>query len=148
MKISNCAEDQTRPLSLQNRSRCSPTTLRSKALKNAAVRRRCTAKRAAAETAADDGVAGETAPGTLKTEGTPPANFRGLVLGCIEAKFCKKKNAFENPRRDLQNAFLCRSMQISKIAFFFKKCSNFALNIAEKCENVQKFKILLNFKTC
>ena len=59
MKLSNCAEDQTRPLSLQNRSRCSPTTLRSKALKNAAVRRTCATKRAAAETAADDGVAGE-----------------------------------------------------------------------------------------
>ena len=23
-------------------------------------------------------------------ENPPPSNFRGLVLGCIEAKFCKK----------------------------------------------------------
>ena len=34
------------------------------------------------------------------------ANFRGLVLGCIEAKFCKKY-ALESSRRDLHNALLC-----------------------------------------
>ena len=34
-------------------------------------------------------------------------NFRGFVLGCIEAKFCKKKYAFESSRRDLHNALLC-----------------------------------------
>ena len=29
------------------------------------------------------------------------ANFTGLVLGCVEAKFCKKIYAFESSRRDL-----------------------------------------------
>ena len=35
------------------------------------------------------------------------ANVKELVNGCIEAKFCKKKYALENSRRDLNNALLC-----------------------------------------
>ena len=34
-----------------------------------------------------------------------PLNLTGLVLGCIEAKFCKKY-AFESSRQDLHNALL------------------------------------------
>ena len=34
------------------------------------------------------------------------ANLKGLVLGCIGAKFARKY-AFESSRRDLHNALLC-----------------------------------------
>ena len=37
------------------------------------------------------------------------ANFRGLVLGCIETKFCMSY-AFEGSRRDLPNALLCTAL--------------------------------------
>ena len=52
------------------------------------------------------------------------ANFTGFVLGCIEAKFCKKicvGIALESSRRDLQNSLLCtvfgihNSLLISKL---------------------------------
>ena len=33
--------------------------------------------------------AGGLLAGRGSTRGEPPANFTGLVLGCIEAKFCK-----------------------------------------------------------
>ena len=61
------------------------------------------------------------------------ANFTGLVLDCIEAKFCKKY-AFESSRRDLHNALLSTALKShlkiiefsKKIAKKFKKFANFA----------------------
>ena len=35
------------------------------------------------------------------------ANFTGLVIGCIESKFCKKIYVGSSYRRDLHNALLC-----------------------------------------
>ena len=43
------------------------------------------------------------------------ANFTGLVLGCIKAKFCKKICFFESSRRDLYNALLCTALK----SYFF-----------------------------
>ena len=44
-------------------------------------------------------------------------DLKMLVLGCIEAKFCK----FESSRRDLHNALLCTAL---KSHFFLKICQN------------------------
>ena len=46
----------------------------------------------------------------LGRQGSEPrsgaANFTGLILGCLETKFCKKY-ALESSRRDLHTALLC-----------------------------------------
>ena len=42
------------------------------------------------------------------------ANFKGLVIGCIEAKFCKQicvGISLECSRRDLRNALLCTFLE-------------------------------------
>ena len=47
---------------------------------------------------------------------SPPANFRGLVLGCIKAKFCKKLCVWKLSPRSRQ----CTPLHSSKITFFSK----------------------------
>ena len=47
------------------------------------------------------------------------ANLTRLVIGCIEATFCKK-NALESSRRDLHNARLYSFAPFSKLKFLFK----------------------------
>ena len=44
--------------------------------------------------------------GSRECEEGSPANFRGLVLGCMKPIF-ESKYAFESSRRDLHNALLC-----------------------------------------
>ena len=61
--------------------------------------------------------------------------FGGLVLGCIEAKFCKKYG-FENSRRDLHNALLCTVQQSQ---FLCKQFANFLLNICKLQQILMKF---------
>ena len=58
------------------------------------------------------------------------ANFTGLVLGCIEAKFCKKICVWKLSPRSTQSTPLHRSLiskfssilHFSKVAIFFCKC--------------------------
>ena len=45
------------------------------------------------------------------------ANLKGLVLGCVEAKFARKY-ALESSRRDLHTALLCSNDQ--HFFFFFR----------------------------
>ena len=64
-----------------------------------------------------------------------PANFRGLVLGCIEAKFVRKY-AFESPRRDLLNALLCTALQSQ---FFVKKIAELFAAFLQNVGKISNF---------
>ena len=54
------------------------------------------------------------------------ANLKGLVLGCIEAKFCK----LESSRRDLHNALLCTVLNAQN---FVQKSLKILLIFAKFC---------------
>ena len=73
------------------------------------------------------------------------ANFTGLVLGCVEAKFCKllSKYALESFRRDLHDALLCTALQTQ---FLVKHLPFFCKNIAKVSNGAFK-KIWQQLKT-
>ena len=58
------------------------------------------------------------------------ANLPGLVLGCIEAKFCKKICVWKLSPRSTQ----CTPLHSSAISIF---CQNFAKSFAEFCKSRQ-----------
>ena len=75
-------------------------------------------------------IKGKKPGGSVRGERT---NLKGLVLGCIEAKFASKY-AFESSRRDLHNALLCTAPK----SHFFKEFLEFAKIMRQ---NLLDFKI-------
>ena len=73
---------------------------------------------------------------------TSTENFTGLVLRCIEAKFCKKIWVWRRPPRSTQCTHLHRS-QCSK---FSSKIAEFLLFVAKFSPNSVKFQNLTKFR--
>ena len=65
-----------------------------------------------------------------------PPNFEGLILGCIDADFCKKiaKYSLESSRRDVHNVLLC-----TVAPFFNLKISAKIVNIFSRMNNEFSF---------